>query len=126
LKVKHIIVCGHYGCGGVQAVHRKQELGMIDNWLIHIKDIQEKHSILLKGLPPGEPEIDRLCELNVLEQVHNVCSTTIVRAAWARGQKLSVHGWIYRITEGLIRDLHMCVTKQDEVDKLYQTALGDL
>jgi carbonic anhydrase len=109
LKVRHIIVCGHYGCGGVGAALRKERLGLSDNWLRHVQDIHEKHSQSLADLPEAQAH-DRLCELNVIEQVSNVCRTTIVQDAWARGQELAVHGWIYGLHGGLLQDLNVTVS----------------
>lgn len=106
LKVEHIIVCGHYGCGGVEAALNNLQLGIIDNWLQNIKDIQQRHSSKFEALSQKEKS-DLLCELNVIEQANNVSETTIVQQAWARGQKLFVHGWIYSIADGLIRDLQV-------------------
>ena len=104
LKVKHIIVCGHYGCGGVKAALENVDHGLIDNWLGHVKDVGRLHSEKLEGL--GEDEkLDMLCELNVKEQVSNVCNTSVVQKAWSQGQELSVHGWIYDIANGLLRDM---------------------
>ncbi len=103
LKVEHIIVCGHYGCSGVQAALRGDRLGLSDNWLRHIQDVRQKHENTLANA--GGEASDRLCEFNVIEQVANVCATTIARDAWERGQKLSVHGWIYGLHDGLLRDL---------------------
>ena len=105
LKVEHIIVCGHYGCSGVQAALRGDRLGLSDNWLRHIQDVRQKHEKTL-AITRGEAS-DRLCELNVIEQVANVRDTTIVRDAWERGQELAVHGWIYRLHDGLLRDLNV-------------------
>ncbi|MBU1863046.1 MAG: carbonate dehydratase [Candidatus Omnitrophica bacterium] len=104
LKVKHIIVCGHYGCGGIKAAMENQEHGLIDNWLRHIKDVSRFHAKKLKGLTPDE-KFDMLCELNVIEQVKNVCSTTIVQHAWKKGCELSIHGWIYNIKNGVLKEL---------------------
>jgi carbonic anhydrase len=104
LRVRHIIVCGHYGCGGVRAALTGAKLGLIDNWLRHVQDVRRKHAAALDALPEDARE-DRLCELNVLEQAVNVCETTIVQDAWARGQTVTVHAWIYRLDDGLIRDL---------------------
>jgi carbonic anhydrase len=104
LKVKHIIVCGHYGCGGVHAAMEDTDHGLIDNWLCHVKDVRRLNADMLDGLADNE-KIDLLCELNVREQVNNVCSTTVVQKAWAHGQELSVHGWIYNIENGLLKDL---------------------
>ena len=114
LRVEHVIVCGHYGCGGIRAAHTHDSLGLIDNWLRHVQDVQDRHANLLDGLHP-EVAVDRLCELNVLEQTRNVCQTTIVRDAWSRGQPLSVHGWIYPLRDGLLRDLHYTASALDEV-----------
>lgn len=113
LKVKHIIVCGHYGCGGVQAALDNNDNGLIDNWLSHIRDVIRFHSHELDQLPDAE-KAGRLCELNVMEQVRNVCNTTIVRDAWKRGAELSVHGWLYRLESGLLNDLDTCITSLEE------------
>ncbi|MDP4198984.1 MAG: carbonate dehydratase [Bacteroidota bacterium] len=109
LHVKHIIVCGHYGCGGVAAAIDPKPHGLIDNWLRHIRDIAIKYAFELSSDHPGERTLDRLCELNVIEQVHNVANTTVVREAWQRGQTLAVHGWIYGIKDGLLRDLEVSI-----------------
>jgi carbonic anhydrase len=119
LQVEHVIVCGHYGCGGVTAAHRNQNLGLISNWLRHVQDVEGKHRALLDQLPEEQQKIDRLCELNVVEQVLNVCQTTIVQAAWERGQTLAVHSWIYKLTDGLLRDLGMCVKGAEELAHIY-------
>ena len=108
LKVRHIIVCGHYGCGGVGAAMRKERLGLSDNWLRHVQDVRQQHEQSLADLPEAQA-IDRLCELNVIEQVSNVCRTTIVQDAWARGQELAIHGWIYGLHGGLLHDLKVTV-----------------
>jgi carbonic anhydrase len=105
LKIRHIIVCGHYGCSGVQAAVMKERHGLVDNWLRHIQDVQAQHASLLDQVADPAQRVDRLCELNVVEQVSNVCRTSIVEDAWARGQPLTVHGWIYGIQDGLLRDL---------------------
>ena len=123
LRVEHIIVCGHYGCGGVLAALRDDRLGLIDNWLRHIQDVRGKHRAALDALPAEPARHARLCELNVIEQVVNVSQTTIVRDAWARGQALTVHGWIYGIRDGLLRDLDMCVPGEAELSRCYETAL---
>ena len=109
LKVRHIIVCGHYGCGGVGAAFRRERLGLSDNWLRHVQDVHEKHEKAVSDLSEAHA-IDRLCELNVIEQVSNVSRTTIVQDAWARGQDLAVHGWIYGLQGGLLRDLEVTVS----------------
>jgi len=123
LRIKHIIVCGHYGCGGVRAALRNDRLGLIDNWLRHIQDVQQKHRAMLAALTEETTQSDRLCELNVIEQVVNVCQTTVTQEAWARGQVLTVHGWIYSLQDGLLRDLKMTVTRPDELATVYNTAL---
>jgi carbonic anhydrase len=110
LKVKHVIVCGHYGCGGVGAALRDDRLGLVDNWLRHVQDVRWKNHVELEGLPTEQKRHDRLCELNVVEQVINVSQTTVVRDAWARAQPLAVHGWIYDLHDGLLRDLGVSVT----------------
>lgn len=114
LKVKHVIVTGHYGCGGVRAALQNMKLGLINNWLRHVQDVRDKHWERLAPLPDDE-RLDRMCELNVIEQASNVCQTTIVQDAWARGQELAVHGWIYRLQDGVIRDLKTTVTSADEL-----------
>lgn len=123
LEVKHIIVCGHYGCGGVRAAMQQQELGLIDNWLRHIRDVHHKHLPELSRLENEEKRINRLCELNVLEQVHHVCETSIVQNAWARGQELSVHGWIYAIEDDHLRDLHLSLNNQQQIDSIYRVSI---
>lgn len=110
LKVKHIIVCGHYGCGGVRAAMENNNHGLIDNWLRHIRDVYRFHQNELEAMNDEEMRKDRLCELNVIEQVSNVCNTTMVRDAWAAGRELTVHGWIYRLEDGLLRDLDVTMT----------------
>lgn len=108
LKVKHIIICGHYGCGGIKAALESQEHGLIDNWLRHIKDVLRFNAEQFDGLEHDE-KLDLLCELNVKEQVTNVCNTTIVQDAWKQGKELCVHGWIYNIKNGILKDLDSCV-----------------
>ena len=109
LRVSHIVVTGHYGCGGVLAALRDDRLGLVDNWLRHVQDVRWKHAVELDALPTEAQRHDRLCELNVVEQVVNVSQTTVVRDAWARGQQLTVHGWIYDLRDGLLRDLGISV-----------------
>lgn len=123
LKVKHIIVCGHYGCSGVQAALGSSQLGLIDNWLRHIKDVYTKHEATLLELPDDKSRLDRLCELNVIEQVNNVCHTTVVQEAWSRKQELSVHGWIYGINDGLLKDLEVCISSQADIAQIYRMAM---
>jgi carbonic anhydrase len=115
LRVAHIIVCGHYGCGGVLSALRDDRLGLVDNWLRHVQDVRRSHRGEIDPLPSEGERHRRLCELNVVEQVINVSGTTIVRDAWARGQELAVHGWIYDIADGLLRDLDLCITAESEV-----------
>ncbi|RWX49965.1 carbonic anhydrase [Candidatus Electrothrix marina] len=115
LKIKHIIVCGHYGCGGIQAAWEDKEHGLIDNWLRHIKDIQRFHWKELGRLQTDKEKVDRLCELNVIEQVVNVCQTTVVQGAWKSNQELAVHGWIYNLADGILKDLNICITNTDEM-----------
>ena len=126
LKVRHIIVCGHYGCGGVRAALRGERHGLVDNWLRHVQDVRDKHEPLLKSLDNEVERMDRLCELNVIEQVLNVCQTSIVRDAWQHGQDLTVHGWIYGLHDGLIRDLGMAVTSWKEVERAHRKAVASL
>ncbi|HWB59280.1 MAG TPA: carbonate dehydratase [Chthoniobacteraceae bacterium] len=111
LKVEHVIVTGHYGCGGVVAAMKPDDLGLITNWLRHIRDIYLRHRDEVDAFPTEAERVNRLCELNVREQVRNVCQTTIVQAAWKRGQKLAVHGWIYGLADGLLRDLNVTQTE---------------
>ncbi|WP_299774580.1 carbonate dehydratase [uncultured Pseudoteredinibacter sp.] len=114
LKVKHVIICGHYGCGGVMAAMEDKSHGLIDNWLRHIKDVARFHKDELDKLSEAE-RIDRMCELNVMEQVRNVANTSVVKNAWSEGQVLSVHGWIYNINNGVLNDLDMCVSDSSEL-----------
>jgi len=125
LRVGHIIVCGHYGCGGVLSALRDERLGLIDNWLRHVQDVRSKHRIQLVGLASETQRHDLLCKLNVIEQVVNVSQTTVVREAWGRGQALAVHGWIYKLTDGLLRDLGMCVTAEAELASCYESAIAE-
>ncbi len=123
LKVEHIIVCGHYGCGGVEAAMRNLRLGLIDNWLRHVQDVMQRHEALLATIHDDDRRLDRLCELNVIEQVMNVSRTTIVESAWERGQELAVHGWIYGLHDGLLRDLGIHVTGHGELTAAYRDAV---
>jgi len=115
LRVKHIIVCGHYGCGGIKAAMEKREHGLIDNWLQNIKDIYRYNQSRIDALQDEEDKINIMCELNVIEQVANICHTTIVQSAWSTGQELSVHGWIYSIGDGILKDLNVCTTGLNEI-----------
>jgi carbonic anhydrase len=120
LKVQHVIVCGHYGCGGVRAATTPQPLGLIDNWLRHIRDVYMANRAELDRIPDPAARQDRMCELNVAAQVANVCHTTIVQDAWRRGQPLAVHGWIYDLRDGLLRDLDLVVESPDQVPAAYR------
>ena len=126
LKVSHIIVCGHYGCSGVSVALQGERVGLADNWLRHVLDVHAKHEGRVASLTDPRQRIDRLCELNVIEQVANVCQTTIVQDAWDRGQELAVHGWVYGIGDGLIRDLCTTVTHARDSQSSYHSALAAL
>jgi len=126
LKVEHIIVCGHYGCSGVSVAIQNQRVGLADNWLRHVQDVHSKHDAHVAMVSELTQRIDRLCELNVIEQVANVCQTTILRDAWERGQDVSVHGWVYGLKDGLVRDLKTTVTKPEQSASAYQAALAAL
>lgn len=123
LKVEHIMVVGHYGCGGVRAALFGDRIGLADNWLHHVNDVRDKHAAALEAIGLSNARADRLCELNVIEQVANVCQTTIVRDAWDRGQDLAVHGWIYGLKDGLLRDLNVTVTNRDEAGDVCRAAV---
>ena len=123
LKVEHILVVGHYGCGGVHAALTGARVGLADNWIRHVGDVAEKHAGLLAGAGDEPLRHDRLCELNALEQVANVCQTTIARDAWARGQKLVVHGWVYTLRDGRVHDLGLNVAAADQLEPQYAAAL---
>lgn len=125
LEVEHIIICGHYGCGGVQAAIENPELGLIDNWLLHIRDLWYKHSSLLGELPP-EKRMDTLCEINVIEQVYNLGHSTIMRSAWKRGQKVQLHGWVYSIHDGLLRNLDVSATSRETLEQRYRQGIATL
>jgi carbonic anhydrase len=124
LKVKHIIVCGHYGCSGVHAALRGDRIGLADNWLRHVQDVAEKHSACMCATGGKKVRTDLLCELNVIEQVANVCQTTIARDAWDRGQPLAVHGWIYSLKDGLIKNLGMSISSAKQLETQYRAALA--
>jgi carbonic anhydrase len=115
LKVEHVIVVGHYGCGGVRAAMENKELGLVDNWLGHVRDVQQRYKETLAAIDDFEKRYDRLCELNVFEQALNVCRSTVVRAAWKRAQNVTVHGWIYDLKDGLLRDLGFCVSREGDL-----------
>ncbi len=126
LKVRHIMVVGHYGCGGVRAALRCERVGLADNWLRHVEDVREKHDACLCRLSDETARSARLCEFNVIEQVSNVCHTSIVRDAWARGQPLTVHGWIYGLRDGLLRDLNCTANGSKEAGASYVSAIAAL
>jgi carbonic anhydrase len=120
LQVEHIIICGHYGCGGVRAACDAKQLGLIDNWLRNIKDTYARNKATLEKIKDGEARMDKLCELSVLAQVDSACHTTIIQNAWARGQKLSVHGLVYRLSDGLLHDLAVRVDGKEQLQKIYR------
>jgi carbonic anhydrase len=126
LKVKHILVVGHYGCGGVRAALHDMRFGLIDNWLRNVQDVRDKHLGLLAAVAEGEAREDRLCELNVIQQAVNVCQTTVIRDAWARGQQVEVHGWIYGLKDGLVRNLGLKAGSPEEMLENYDKALERL
>jgi len=126
LKVRHIMVVGHYGCGGVRAALGRDRLGLVENWLRHVQDVRNKYPDILSVLKDASAQVDRLCELNVIEQVVNVCETSILRDAWERGQDVSVHGWVYGIADGLLRDLGVTVSSLAEVEPRRAEALAAL
>jgi len=120
LKVKHIIVCGHYGCGGVKASMESIEHGLIDNWLCHIKSVHQKHEDELLGISNPTERLDRLCELNVIEQVKNICHTTVVQRAWRNHKELNVHGCIYTLETGILKDLNVRFNEMHQMNDIYQ------
>ncbi len=124
LQVRNVMVVGHYGCGGVAAALTNQKVGLADNWLRHVQDARDKHADALAGIDDPAARLDRMCELNVIEQAASVCQTTIVQDAWARGQDLSVHGWIYRLHDGRLHDLRMNVTATESVDVVRASAVA--
>jgi carbonic anhydrase len=122
LKVEHVMVVGHYGCGGVQAALDNVRIGLADNWIRHIQDVRDRHRQLLNSLPEAK-RLDALVELNAIEQVVNVCQSTVLQDAWARGQQISVHGWVYGVHDGLLQDLHITVSGLDGLEALYLAAV---
>jgi carbonic anhydrase len=121
LKIEHIIICGHYGCGGVRAALGEQKLGLIDNWLRHVQDVVNKHRPHLTCIADSALRIDRLCELNVIDQTINAAQTTIVQAAWERGQRLSLHGWCYGLTDGLVRQIGIDISSPADLQRAIAT-----
>jgi carbonic anhydrase len=126
LKVRHVIVCGHYGCSGVRAALDGARLGLSENWLQHVQDVRSRHAPRIAKIPAVSDQADRLCELNVLEQAANVCRTTIVRDAWDRGQPVTVHGWIYGLKDGLLHNLGFEVSGTAGAAQAYESALAGL
>lgn len=126
LRVKHVMVVGHYGCGGVKAAVRNEKLGLIDNWLRHVQDAQSKHYKELQLIDDEETLFDRVCEINVIEQALSVCQTTVVQDAWDRGQDVTVHSWVYRLQDGLLRNLGMSVNNSADIYPLYKKAVNTL
>jgi carbonic anhydrase len=126
LQVKHIIVVGHYGCGGVTAALRQQRIGLADNWLRHVQDVHGAHRAWFDALPSDAQRLDRLCELNVLEQAASVCKTTVVQDAWSRAQPVTVHGWVYGLHNGLLQDLGFTVAAAADLGERYASALAAL
>jgi carbonic anhydrase len=124
LAVRHIILCGHYGCSGVRAALQNRKLGLTDQWLHHVVEVRDKHQAQLASIPDGTRRFDRLCELNVIEQLASVCQAESVRQAWASGQHLAVHGWIYAVDDGLLRDLSLCVTSPEELGPAVEAAIA--
>ena len=124
LKVKHIIVVGHYGCAGVRAALENIRVGLADNWIRHVKDVHDKHGSYLGRVTNGQRRLDHLCELNVIEQVVNVCQTTSVQDAWSRGQTVTVHGWVYDLKDGLVRDMGISIASLDELEQRYRAVLA--
>ncbi len=124
LRVRHVIVCGHYGCGGVKASLKKSELGLLDNWLSGINALSRQYEEAITTLPNKAGQVDALCEINVIEQVRNVCKTSIVRQAWRRGQECTVHGWIYGIHDGLLHNLEVSVSDAEGVEPALAAALA--
>lgn len=126
LKVEHIMVVGHYGCGGVRAALQNMRLGLIDNWLRHIQDVNHKYRTIVESAGDLDKQVDKLCELNVVEQTLNVAETTIIQDAWARKQSLQVHGWVYGLKDGIIRDLKITMDSPDDMTGIYQRAVSGL
>jgi len=126
LKVEHVIVCGHYGCGGVRAAYANASLGLIDNWLRHVQDVRDRYRELMAQADGEEAAVDRLCELNVIEQARDVCQTTIVQDAWRRAQPVTVHGWIYDLRDGLLRDLQCSAAAASETADGFDRALAHI
>ena len=123
LRVKHILVVGHYGCGGVKAALHDNRTGLTDNWLRHVQDVRDRHEAILAAIDEPNERVDRLCELNAMQQVVNVCQTSVLREAWARGQSVTVHGWCYSLQNGLINDLKVSANSREEAMDRYRDAV---
>ncbi len=123
LRVKHILVVGHYGCGGVKAALNDNRTGLTDNWLRHVQDVRDRHETRLAQIDDAEERLNRMCELNAIHQVVNVCQTSILREAWQRGQDVTVHAWCYSLNDGLIRDLGVSANSREEAMELYRGAV---
>lgn len=126
LKVKHVLVVGHYACGGVRAALLNQGFGLISNWLRHVQDVRDKYVDVLDALPSEQDRVDRLCELNVVEQVGHVCQNSIVQDAWGRGQPLTVHGFVYDVADGILRDMGLSISSEAERELIKQTSVDEL
>ncbi|MCX6995483.1 MAG: carbonate dehydratase [Chlamydiae bacterium] len=124
LKIQHVIVCGHYGCGGVKAAMEDHQLGLVDNWLRNIRDVYTRFAAELEAISDIQKRYDRLVELNVEQQVLNICHTTIVQSAWKRGQPITVHGWVYNIATGRLIDLRCCISGADQLAEIYRINTG--
>ncbi len=123
LKVNHVIVCGHYGCGGVKAAMEDHQLGLVDNWLRNIRDVYARHHDLLEEISDPQQRFNKLVELNVIQQVRNICHTTIVQGAWKRKQPLWVHGWVYDMASGMLKDINCCVSSVNQVEEIYRVQI---
>jgi carbonic anhydrase len=126
LQVKHILIVGHYGCGGVRAALEDKRVGLADNWLRHVQDVRDKYRSGLRAIDDVAMRADRLCELNVVEQALNVAETTVLRDAWARGQEVSVHGWIYGLADGIVRELGASIDRDDDAADVYEAAVAEI
>ncbi len=124
LRIKHILVVGHYGCGGVKAALNDSRIGLIDNWLRHVQDVRDKHEVLLGAIDDPATRVDRLCELNVMQQVVNISQTSLLREAWERGQHVTIHGWCYGLDNGLVNNLGVSAQSREEAIELYRDAVG--
>ncbi|MBS1208313.1 MAG: carbonate dehydratase [Proteobacteria bacterium] len=126
LQVKHILIVGHYGCGGVKAAMQDSRMGLVDNWLRHVQDVRDRYRGWLREIEDFDQRADRLCELNVIEQTLNVCETTVMRDAWARGQQVVVHGWMYSLADGMVRELGATIERDDDAIDVYEAAVAGI